>query len=105
LKAEFRWIISGTPITNKLDDLYSILKFLQFEPYNDRKKWLSLKKHHDSGKLLQKVVQTLALRRTKAAKVNGVPIIDLKSCTIVLKRLELANVHRKKYEEIEIACG
>lgn len=30
LKADCRWVVSGTPIQNKLDDLFSSLKFLRW---------------------------------------------------------------------------
>lgn len=39
LKAERRWIVSGTPIQNKVDDLYGLLKFLQFTPFDSAEWW------------------------------------------------------------------
>jgi SWI/SNF-related matrix-associated actin-dependent regulator of chromatin subfamily A3 len=39
LKAERRWIVSGTPIQNKVDDLYALLKFLDFSPFKSSEWW------------------------------------------------------------------
>ena len=32
LDAERRWILTGTPIMNELNDMYSLVKFLRFTP-------------------------------------------------------------------------
>lgn len=33
LKGKRRWCLSGTPITNRLEDLYSLLHFIKLEPW------------------------------------------------------------------------
>ncbi|TPX46100.1 hypothetical protein SeMB42_g03822 [Synchytrium endobioticum] len=35
LRTDRRWILSGTPIQNTIEDLQALLKFLQCKPYND----------------------------------------------------------------------
>ena len=37
LKSKFRWCLTGTPIQNSLEDLFTLLVFLKFYPY--KKKW------------------------------------------------------------------
>jgi DNA repair protein RAD5 len=35
LKGKRRWALSGTPITNRLEDLYSLLHFIKLEPWGN----------------------------------------------------------------------
>jgi DNA repair protein RAD5 len=35
LNSRYRWCLSGTPLQNKFDDLYSIIKFLGLEVFED----------------------------------------------------------------------
>lgn len=41
LKAVNRWCLTGTPIQNHLDDMYSLLHFLQVKDFSDRSWWNS----------------------------------------------------------------
>ena len=33
LRGEIHWIISGTPLQNTVNDLFSLFKFLRYEPW------------------------------------------------------------------------
>ena len=39
LKAERRWVVTGTPIQNSMKDMFSIISFLKLEPFTDRQWW------------------------------------------------------------------
>lgn len=62
-----KWALTGTPIQNKVLDLYAILKFLGCKPFDDPKmfkKWIDNKKGAGT-KRLTLVMRALMLRRTK----------------------------------------
>lgn len=70
LRAKRRWCLSGTPMQNTIDDLYSYFHFLKYEPYCAYSSFRSLKcpisrgASHDYKKL-QTVLKIILLRRTK----------------------------------------
>lgn len=39
LSAERKWGLTGTPIQNKLDDIYSLVNFLNIEPFCSKIAW------------------------------------------------------------------
>ncbi|KAB8345962.1 hypothetical protein FH972_023014 [Carpinus fangiana] len=39
LKSVYRWCLTGTPMQNNLDELQSLIRFLNIKPYNDLKAW------------------------------------------------------------------
>lgn len=48
LEAKRRWCLSGTPVQNKFDDLYSYLRFLRYRPYSEYNSFRSLLKEQNS---------------------------------------------------------
>ncbi|KAK4395991.1 Helicase-like transcription factor CHR28 [Sesamum angolense] len=71
LRAKRRWCLSGTPIQNSVDELFSYFRFLRYDPYDKYKTFGSSIKaliSRDSVKgykKLQVVLRNIMLRRTK----------------------------------------
>lgn len=76
LRAKRRWCLSGTPIQNSIDELYSYFRFLRYDPYDKYKTFTSSIKGfiaRDSIKGYQKlqlVLRNIMLRRTKGVSVH-----------------------------------
>ncbi|KAL6059239.1 SWI/SNF-related matrix-associated actin-dependent regulator of chromatin subfamily A member 3-like 1 [Balamuthia mandrillaris] len=91
LKAQRRWCLTGTPIQNRLEDLFSLFCFLRFMPYGDPTWWFARfpakepPSHTTRGRQLQEqgltalhaVLKTVCLRRRKNTIINGKPIVKL----------------------------
>ncbi|KAK2644149.1 hypothetical protein Ddye_019344 [Dipteronia dyeriana] len=108
LRAKRRWCLSGTPIQNAIDDLYSYFRFLRYDPYAVYKSFCSkikvpITKSPSKGyKKLQAVLKTIMLRRTKGTLLDGQPIINLPPKVIELKKVEFSDEERKFYSQLEI---
>ncbi|KAI5475860.1 DNA repair protein rad5 [Pseudohyphozyma bogoriensis] len=84
LSASRRTALSGTPLQNSLNDLFSLVRFLRLEPFTDRNVWTqhigALAKVGDplGVSRLQLIMRHLALRRTKdSTDKEGKPILTL----------------------------
>ncbi|KAJ6531254.1 SNF2 family N-terminal domain-containing protein [Mycena capillaripes] len=85
LQGKFRWCLTGTPMQNSVDELFSLLKFLRVKPLNDWERFnTQIAKPVKSGKgagramkRLQVVLQQIMLRRTKTQSINGKALVDL----------------------------
>lgn len=72
LRAEYRWCLTGTPMQNNLDELQSLIHFLQIKPYEDLGVWREqITKPMNNGrgglaiKRLQVYLKAFMKRRTK----------------------------------------
>lgn len=71
LRAKRRWCLSGTPIQNSVDELFSYFRFLRYDPYDKYKtfgssiKALISRDSNKGYKKLQVVLRNIMLRRTK----------------------------------------
>ena len=94
MDAERRWVVSGTPIQNGVDDIYGIVKFLGLEPFNDIDYWRRIiarpvKKGDERALLhLKMLMQFLCLRRTKKMKFDNKPLIALPPCNLYLHKVK-----------------
>jgi transcription termination factor 2 len=66
IKARFRFALTGTPIHNSINDLYSLVKFLAFAPLDELKLWNYLFASEKFGTNLKNKAQTAnAVERSK----------------------------------------
>lgn len=104
LSASRRTALSGTPLQNSLNDLYSLVRFLRLEPFTDRAIWTQhigalAKSGNPLGvSRLQLIMRHLALRRTKQSKdKDGKPILDLPPNNLHLVTLEFGAAEHAFY--------
>ncbi|CAF1198971.1 unnamed protein product [Didymodactylos carnosus] len=102
LVAIYRWCLTGTPIHNKADDFYSLLKFLHYEPFDIHGTWkIFISNKEKFQERMKCLVSALLLRRTKQDKNHlGQPLVPLPSRTVVDIWLNLCDVERNYYEKI-----
>ncbi|CAH8328948.1 unnamed protein product [Eruca vesicaria subsp. sativa] len=107
LRAKRRWCLSGTPIQNTIDDLYSYFRFLRYNPYAVYKSFyhtikVPISKSSLHGyKKLQAVLRAVMLRRTKGTLLDGKPIINLPPKKISLSKVDFSVEERSFYKKLE----
>lgn len=88
LLADYRWCLTGTPIQNKVDDLYSLVRFLRIDPYQDygsfKRSFTFVENNGRSMKSLRAFLLMICLRRTKHSKIDDKPIIEIPNKDIYL---------------------
>ncbi|GAA5829809.1 hypothetical protein JCM11251_007888 [Rhodosporidiobolus azoricus] len=104
LSTQRRIALSGTPLQNSLNDIFSLLKFIRLVPFTERHTWT-----HHIGSLAQKgdelgterlklIMRHIALRRTKDTKdSNGKPILSLPPIDNKLISLQFSEKERAFY--------
>ncbi|KAJ2672124.1 hypothetical protein IWW42_003029 [Coemansia sp. RSA 1085] len=122
LHADRRWCLTGTPIQNRLDDLYSLLRFLHATPLDNWKIWLSYIAgpfHENVNELsrangqfeegniganrVQRLMQSICLRRMKQQvdTRTNCKMIELPPKYEKVRWLDLADSERRLYQMAE----
>ncbi|XP_010476002.1 PREDICTED: helicase-like transcription factor CHR28 isoform X2 [Camelina sativa] len=107
LHAKRRWCLSGTPIQNSIDDLYSYFRFLKYDPYSSYPTFCETIKNPISRypvkgyQTLQAILKKIMLRRTKDTLLDGKPVISLPPKSIELRRVDFTKEERDFYSKLE----
>ncbi|MGH0162441.1 UNVERIFIED_CONTAM: hypothetical protein FKN15_062329 [Acipenser sinensis] len=147
LKAERRWVLTGTPIQNSLKDLWTLISFLKLKPFTLKEWWnrtiqrpsmmgdpegfrqvpggfifvaglifcgyvidgdmagkpitVSVKINTGFSKgRLQALIKSITLRRTKASKINGRPVVELPERKVFIQHITLSEEEKQLYESV-----
>ncbi|KAK4546333.1 hypothetical protein LTR36_002010 [Oleoguttula mirabilis] len=108
LAATHRWVLTGTPIVNRLEDLFSLVRFLRVEPWANFSFWKTfITAPFEKGDfvraldVVQTVLEPLVLRRTKDMKTpDGEALVPLPPRTIDIERVQLSVPEREVYNHI-----
>jgi len=105
LYAKYRWCLSGTPIQNKLDDLFSLLLFLRIEVFGEYFWWNTyinkFTNDNEAFGILNQILNSLLLRRTKKSTYsNGTKILELPEKTIEICLVKMNKFERQLYTKV-----
>ena len=108
IAAQHRWVLTGTPIINRLEDLFSLVHFLRVEPWSNFSFWKTfITTPFESGDFIraldvvQTVLEPLVLRRTKDMKTpDGEALVPLPARSIVVEELQFSKQEREVYDYI-----
>lgn len=93
----YKWILTGTPVFNNENDIYSYFKFLGFEGVDSKKDWTEMiSKNINSYKKLNEWIKkySISLKKTDVLK-------ELKSKIEIDLNLDFNNVEKEFYESLK----
>lgn len=92
IKADYKWALTGTPMMNGPEEIYSLIRFCGIKPYCDwakfqrdigralkpqKRQTSSDREREQAMERLQALLRAILLRRTKQSKIDGKPILQL----------------------------
>ncbi|KAK4537825.1 hypothetical protein CDCA_CDCA14G3850 [Cyanidium caldarium] len=112
LRARHRWALTGTPLQNSVDDVFSLLQFLEVNPWGDGSVWRRhVRRPMESGvefkvresmSLLCSILRPIMLRRTKSTvdEGTGLPILQLPARQMHTVYVNMTGEERELYRAI-----
>ena len=111
INSTYRWCLTGTPMQNSVEELYSLIKFCRIRPYSDWNQFSKdfsrpLKRKYEAGRdkamdQLQALLKAILLRRTKKSMIDGKPILQLPEKTTVEDRAVFSEDELSFYKALE----
>lgn len=107
LEARHRWAVTGTPVHNRPEDFFSMIKFLRMVPFHEPKVWdywiglKQVRKTKEAQQRLQTIGKALILRRTKEeVQAVGGNVRRIPPKTIEIIKVELTPAEKRVYDHL-----
>ncbi|KAI8975685.1 SNF2 family N-terminal domain-containing protein [Mycotypha africana] len=107
LDASYRWCMTATPIQNKIEELYSLIKFLRIRPFCEWEEFrdtickpMKAGNHRKAIKVAHVLMKAISLRRSKKAMIDGRPILDLPERNVHMTHIDFTPDERTHYEYV-----
>ncbi|KAI0402845.1 hypothetical protein F4802DRAFT_573995 [Xylaria palmicola] len=106
LNGTYRLCMTGTPLMNRLDELYPLVRFLRIDPYREwdsfRRNLVLIKGGQSKAMTqLHVLLGRILLRRTEKTMVDGQPILTLPELSIQIVEGVFDKDQREYYEALE----
>ncbi|KAK4520816.1 uncharacterized protein ATC70_006696 [Mucor velutinosus] len=107
IDANYRWCMTATPIQNKIEELFSLLKFLRIRPFCDWEEFrdtiakpMNTGYHKKAMRVAAVLMKAISLRRSKKALIDGRPILDLPERNVHMTHIDFSPDERVHYEYV-----
>ncbi|CEP13873.1 hypothetical protein [Parasitella parasitica] len=107
IDAVYRWCMTATPVQNKIDELYSLVKFLRIRPFDDWDEFrdtimrpMKNGQHKKAIRVAAVLMKAISLRRSKKALIDGRPILDLPERNIHMTHIDFSPDERIHYDYV-----
>jgi SNF2 family DNA or RNA helicase len=111
LSSKMRWAVTGTPVQNRLDDLFSLLHFIRKPVWEDFGWWnknITKPLFNGDSTVMVRVHDVLRplllLRKKTTIDASGKPIVSLPPATIKTIELEFSETERDFYLAVYRRC-
>ncbi|KAI4715644.1 hypothetical protein E4T48_08186 [Aureobasidium sp. EXF-10727] len=115
LQARSRFCMTGTPMMNSVEELYSLIHFLRIRPYNNWNTFRTdfnqpLKSSNEAARQmamhkLQALLKAILLRRNKKTEINGRPILNLPERRVEETNPDFSEDERNIYIALETSSA
>lgn len=107
LLANYRWCMTATPIQNKIEELYSLIRFLRIRPFCEWEEFrdcivkpMKAGNHVKAIRVAQVLMKAISLRRSKKALIDGRPILNLPARNVHMTHINFTPDERTHYDYV-----